>query len=171
MRGPRLAADPLDDLLAAAPPAVLEWLSQRTRIADGTTPGAPVVSTHAIESGVLDLVESDAAGPHRRWLLAGMLKDLAMLRLREIAVRLGTSTSTAGADVAKHRRLMSVDRAYCELSAKALRTALAIDHPYTPIGRMTPGRFSDSRKNDSGTGFRHGAGGAAGAVANWPRSP
>ena len=40
----RLASDALDDLVGSAPAAVLEWMCEQARLADGTRPGSPVAS-------------------------------------------------------------------------------------------------------------------------------
>ncbi len=124
--------DPLDDLLAAAPPEVLSWMSRKARLADGTSVGLPLVAPTAS----LDTI-SEWRERHGDWklpsgrskvdgyriALVAMLRDLSACSFVEIASRLGISAPHASRLYGRHRRFLD-DPSYAkrlgELSARAL---------------------------------------------------
>jgi hypothetical protein len=123
-----------DDLVAAAPPAVLAWMRERALVADRTRVGTalvpPVViaaeiKKHVHERGELQVrTSASRAIPSSELLRAGLLRDVSGASFQEIARRLGTGRTAAAERVRHHRRLLIADRAYAEQAASVLHAAL-----------------------------------------------
>jgi REP element-mobilizing transposase RayT len=129
--------DSLDDLLAAAPDDLLEWMHWRARVADGTRPGLSFVPAEWIEETVrlereLDGVWTTTRGLAERrsggnaWHLAlpGLLRDLGGLSHREIGLRLGMPRTTLQHRLQAHGEAMRHDPAYAARCARIAGAAL-----------------------------------------------
>lgn len=119
-------ADPLDDLVAAAPEAVGRWMRQKAQLADGTQPGIPCASADT----VLRVWERHASlvpnwqlarGPSLvgAWptLAVGLLRDLAGLSWAEIQRRTGASDAAIQRRYQTHRVWMELESAYSSQAA------------------------------------------------------
>jgi len=134
----RLAAgegppDPLDDLIAAAPPRVLSWMQRKAALADGTEIGLPLVPWQAVEESValataalraLRLPDSRhcTLDPIAR---AGLLRDLGCLSYPRIAGITGGSETAAKHRVQRHRTLLATNPEYGRIVAEVACRALA----------------------------------------------
>lgn len=133
-RGP----DPLDELLAAAPADVREWMEDKAGRADGNRPGHVVASPRTVRSIVrararpeplrtLDLGRKP--WPFWEVLEAGALRQFCGLRFREIEAMLRTSRGTVEERLRMHRSALLRSAPYSEECADLLKTALGRDHP------------------------------------------
>jgi hypothetical protein len=112
--------DPLDDLVLAAPRAVLDWMRRKAMLADGSSFGDVAASPRRLEQEL-----DRAAGSMRRSMSdeqllacrAGLLRDFAGLNLREICSRLDRPMSTVMRRIVDHRRRVAVDDPYGEFAA------------------------------------------------------
>lgn len=128
-----VVADPLDDLLGAAPACVRDWMIRKAKLADGSRPGVPVVDP----ASVLSCLESDRLADedwrvrHRRtripgWepLAAGLLRLHSGCTLEEVGLRLGVSPSTARRRTQTHNALIGADEDYSTRAARVLHRAM-----------------------------------------------
>ncbi len=119
--GARRGLDPLDDLIDAAAPRVAEWMQRKAELADGTSVGLPITS----EERVLSVLEAARSGnPLWRtrsvrklidaWPIArtGLLRDLCGSTLRDIASRVGCTTSAIWKQYQRHRSSLTTDEDY-----------------------------------------------------------
>lgn len=130
----RTGPDPLDRLVDSSPPRVRRWLEQRSRLADGTSPGHPVVDPTTLGE-VLAAIDAERPGwrvrPRRkafaasRVLAAALFRDLCGLTLTVIAKRVGVSITYVRTLCNDHRLLMSQDALYAEVAVAATLRALA----------------------------------------------
>lgn len=131
-------ADPLDELLNAAPGRVLEWMRRNARLADGTMIGVPVCD----EETVCLVVEQArarcgewSARPGRRavdaWptLKVGLLRELCGSTLQQAGARTQRPATGAWILDERHRRLVLEDEAYAARAAELAREALIRCHP------------------------------------------
>lgn len=125
--------DPLDDLIGAAPPQVLDWMRRKARLADGTEVGLPVCDGADVSSIVAQ--ERARAG---EWTLGGrgpkqdgwtivevaLLRELCGATLAEAGERTGISVNAAVLRHARHRRALEEDPEYAarvsEIAARAM---------------------------------------------------
>lgn len=115
LRGRTPTEDPLDDLVGAASPRVRDWMVRKARLADGTRPGVACVPARTVQCVTDDLRHAGRRLIHRtsggQWrdawgiALAGLLRQLAGLKQRETAERLGVSTSMVARRLRTHERL------------------------------------------------------------------
>ena len=121
LQHPPSAVDPLDELVQAAPRAVLAWMRRKAALADGSEPGLPCVAATWISAACHTLGERSVwtTRTGRRnevdlWsvLQVGLLRDLASLRWREIAQRIEASTASAKRHYAIHQREIAGDECY-----------------------------------------------------------
>lgn len=127
--------DPLDDLLAAAPVRIRDWMRRKARLADGVLPGLPVADPAMVEAALRE-VSSEEKGPWRvgqrdGWLVlrAGLARDLCASRLEETARNLGVALSTARRLVLAHRGALEADAIYAERASRVAHRALSNWHP------------------------------------------
>ena len=140
----RLASDALDDLVGSAPAAVLEWMCEQARLADGTRPGSPVASPTQVMA-CIDVQECSepnwrirsGSKLRRGWPIvrAGLLRSTAGLLHREIAALLNCSDSTAARMLAMHAQLLDGDLGYRERVASTLGAVHPV-HPVRPGGGL-----------------------------------
>ena len=116
LRSRSLDEDPLDDLVAAAPARVRDWMVCKSLLADQTRPGIPCVPSQV----VLDVISSlkadgrrlryeTASGQKRdAWAIAtvGLLRVLAGSTHTEIAQATVTSTSMTTRRLRRHKELV-----------------------------------------------------------------
>ena len=95
--------DPLPHLVIGAPEAIRQWLEERTRVADGTRAGVPVVDVdslryamQALEAKTPDWQLGGKRSARNGWQLArvGLMRDLCGLTLQAISRRGEKSVST-----------------------------------------------------------------------------
>jgi len=126
--------DELDNLVAAAPPAVLEWMRRKAKLADNTKPAASYAEAQSIISSVRAeqlvrpelFVRSPAGLQVKGWptLEVGLLRDLGGLTLTEISVRATLGSSAVRRRIEEHRRLIHTDEGYAQIVALVARRAL-----------------------------------------------
>lgn len=123
-------ADPLDDLVRAAPPAVLAWMRRKASLADGTRVGLPVADGAAVLREID--AESERRGPWSislglrpwsGWALArvALLRDLAGWTFAEIGAQVGCTGANAGHTYGLHRRLLQDDSEYARRVSELAR--------------------------------------------------
>jgi REP element-mobilizing transposase RayT len=124
--------DPLDDLIAAAPPTVLAWMRRKAELADGTEVGVPLVPWQAIEGSLESAAAALRALPNRdgrRCSLdsiarAGLLRDLGCLSYPRIAAVTGSSETATKHRVRGHRALLAADPEYGRIVAAVTHRAI-----------------------------------------------
>jgi len=126
-------ADPLDDLLAAAPEALRRWMCERARVADGTEPGHSLVPAEWVEQtlgkasfreGPWRIVRGTRAVNAWNLALAGLLRDLAGLRHKELCLRLRLPRTTLQHRLQAHHELLQHQRKYADWCAMIARLCL-----------------------------------------------
>jgi len=121
-RGASLATPAIEELVNAAPAAVLKWMRRKTRMADGGVLDSPVAAPPCVHAAVK---EAGPLEPSRRdALLAGLLRHACGLPLKELAAQLACSVSTAGDRVARHAIHLESDPRYAELAAAAAASSI-----------------------------------------------
>ena len=106
--------DSLDSLCRSTPPAILNWMKSKARLADGTGVGLPVAHHDDVEFCWNQQVDEirllprpgrTAQATAERCMLCGLLRLLCGLRQREIAAIMGLSSSGVGKllDIFAHR--------------------------------------------------------------------
>ena len=128
----RATYDPVDDLIRAAPDAVLDWMKRKAHLADGSEPGLPAVPPESIDAAINAhaTAEPDAWSIGRRsaWLVlrVGLTRSLCGLGLEEIGVRVGTGRSSVSAICALHAKLVATDIRYGRRAAVIASQALGV---------------------------------------------
>ena len=116
--------DDFDNLIEIAPPAVLEWMKRKARLADGTRVGSILAAPEAIRKALLGVAPDSLSEKHRRACLAGLLRDFGGLLLHEIAARFGENRCKVSRWIQKHRDLLQSDPQYGEVAATAAQAAM-----------------------------------------------
>jgi REP element-mobilizing transposase RayT len=117
---PSTAIEPLDELVLGAPPAVLDWMRRKALLADGTAiadvAAPPRSIDREIERGAAAARSSTGNASISLQQLAvmraGLLRDLAGLRVGEIALRMKRPNSTIARWLEEHRRRLTTDERY-----------------------------------------------------------
>lgn len=131
--------DPLDDLLASAPPEVLGWMKRKARLADGTAVGLPLVAPTTSLDTISEWRERFGdwalpSGPKsvNGWRIAqvALLRDLSACSFAEIGNRMGISASHATRSYDRHRRFLD-EPAYAQRLAELTTRTLARGHEGT----------------------------------------
>ena len=129
----RSGDDELDSLLIKPKPAVLSWLRARARLADGTLPGQPYLTTAGIDRAVGSAAARRGDYPLRfgtrtvsGWLIlrVGLMRELAGARFVEIARAAAIPAMRAARLYQRHQGLVLADPAYGELAATLARDQL-----------------------------------------------
>jgi REP element-mobilizing transposase RayT len=130
--------DPLDNLVAAAPEKVRLWMEERSRLADGMTPGHPLVDPVTL-SGILAPLERARASwrvcPRRRPRSAvqtvhvALLRDLSGQSYSAIALAMGISDTHAKTLYRDHGILMATDPEYARVLLEMTLRAVAAANP------------------------------------------
>jgi hypothetical protein len=124
--------DPLDDLLAAAPAQVLDWMRRKARLADGIPPGVPVTDWSSVDEAVGAVANEHGSSPgiagRKTWavLRVGLARQLCGERLETIGERLDLSMSTVSSHCRLHKRLLQDDAPYAQLVEHAAALALRV---------------------------------------------
>jgi REP element-mobilizing transposase RayT len=138
LAGPTSGEDPLDDLLSAAPPAVLDWMRRKARLADGTGIGVaacdPAVVSAVVEGeratlGPWSVRASQKPSDAWQLVLAGLLRGLCGAATTEIACRLGITERAVHKTLARHRACLDSDPRYAEAITTLAQRALRLAHP------------------------------------------
>lgn len=128
----------LDELIAASPEHVLQWMEDRVRSADGTGRGVPLADAESVVACVAGLplaersARMDRGGRSRsveRVLAAGLLLHLAGSTQAEIGSWTGQSTSSGRLCVREHDRAVLGSAWYRELVGRVSRSILDGCHP------------------------------------------
>ena len=119
-----------EDLVAAAPEAVVRWMKRKARLADGTRPGRTWLSVASIRQQI-----GRERGRNANWrvrsgrvgrpgwpiLESGLLRTACGLRLQEIANLQGCARSTVQTRVKLCEQLLNESREFREAAASVLR--------------------------------------------------
>jgi REP element-mobilizing transposase RayT len=128
----------LDDLLAAPPDSLQQWMAEKARRADGGEIAAPVAAPSAVLHALRQAKTNVGALPvklTRRsqdgWDLArvGLLRDASALELERIAETAGVSVSTVHARLRSHRAALRQSPRYAQVVAGAMHAALHATFP------------------------------------------
>jgi len=129
--------DPLDDLLAAAPWRVLEWMRRKAELADGTEIGLPVCDAEDVREVVEEarlregeyLLEG-VGRPVSGWLVleVALLRDLCGSTLAEAGAQTNTTGSGAYRRYARHQRRLVDDQEYARRAAGLVVKAMTRCH-------------------------------------------
>ena len=131
------ASDPLDELLAAAPAQVLQWMRRKTQLADGTNIGLPVCAIEDVVNAV-----AEARSLRGEWLLRnagsrgvapdawlqienGLTRDLCAATCEENGERMQRSSGWSSRAHRRHRRMLKVDGEYADACARIASRAVA----------------------------------------------
>lgn len=126
----RVLEDPLDDLVDAAPPVVLDWMRRKARLADGVPVGLPLVDPDSLERAVFEISSESEAdwriGRRAGWTVvrAGLALQLCGSSLAETAERLTLSKSTVDVLIRQHALSLLTDEEYGRRSSRVARRAL-----------------------------------------------
>ena len=112
--------DPLDELLEAAPVAVLDWMNRKAKLADGTQTGVAVCDAGALQSTIHQrrslrpwiLLARGQAFDAWNQIETGLLRDLCGLTLREISLSTGRAESTVARLCERQRHRLTEDSEY-----------------------------------------------------------
>ena len=122
----------LDNLVRASRPRIKDWMQRKARLADGTTPNAPIVALEHLEDLLRD--RRAKAWMVRRgqrkvdaWsiLYSGLGRDVCGATLARLANRAQVSQSAISKRCATHRQEMLRGDAYAERAARIVHEALA----------------------------------------------
>lgn len=126
--------DDLDDLVAAAPQAVREWMIRKAKLADNTQPGqayaCSTIILAQVKAAKASRSELPVASPTGKrvdgWplLQIGVLRDLGGLTFQEISSQTKLGRSSVGRRLTEHRRKLVSNSAYAEAVALVARAAL-----------------------------------------------
>jgi len=128
-----LAADPLDDLLGAAPDRVLEWMRRKALVADGTEIGLPVCDGEIVSELIAaermaqpDWRISSSRKSVDAWSLieVALLRDLCAATWREAGVRLAATAVGAAQSYRRHQQALEEDGHYAEAVARVVGSAM-----------------------------------------------
>jgi putative transposase len=137
INGPRGRPDPLDDLVGAAPARVRDWMIRKSKLADGSAPGQPLVSPSGIISVLCEMrnrnpdLRVQANGRMRDlWplLTIGLLREECGLSLAATCGRLDRAKSTVSEAAGLHRRLLPENGDYADLAAAAMVGTMDLIH-------------------------------------------
>ena len=133
----------LDDLLAASPTHILDWMDERALAADGTRREVPLADTRSVTKSIR---VARRASPGREirlrrkvrpmWTLleAGLLRDLTHLSYVQIGVRLCVPAATVIGFCGEHRTAMREHPDYRDAAVACVESAINACHP-TRISR------------------------------------
>ena len=126
--------DPLDDLLGMAPEGVACWMRRKAKLADGTKPGLPTVSSKSVLDWSRQEADSNPDWKLRRgkketlvWPIieAGLLRDLAATSWPEMRLHLGASEGVVRRRYETHRSWIESHEKYRRICGKAGSDLLA----------------------------------------------
>jgi hypothetical protein len=128
-RSLRSARDPdvdlLDHLVRASPRAVVDWMRRKAQLADGTRPNEVLATPEHVGTALERCASADGVEtPTFEICRAGLFRDLAGLRIREIEVRVGRPRTTVARWLDEHRRRICFDAGYAELAGAAAQAAI-----------------------------------------------
>lgn len=130
----RTTRDDLDDLIGAAPPRVLAWMRNKTRLADGCEVGLPVCDSTSIRDAIQNAraageswTVSPAATSRCPWALMeiGLRRTMAGQTWEQIADAVGASLSSCQRRFHLHQHLLEEHHSYADSTAAVGAAALA----------------------------------------------
>ena len=126
--------DPLDDLIRAAPAAVVAWMKEKAERADGIRPGLPVLDPASVADATRDLSLHDGdwrVGRRSGWFVleVGLARQVCGLTLEEVGGRHDVSSATVRSLAGLHLRLLGSDSEYAERAGAVVRRALRVWEP------------------------------------------
>ncbi len=125
--------DPLDDLIAATPKRVREWMQRKALLADGCRIGLPVCGLRALDAALAESVRDqgpwfveDGRSSRRGAELAraGLLRDLCGLHWHAIAGATGGTEAQVRRQAKHHWRLIGKDATHAERAACVAKSAV-----------------------------------------------
>lgn len=149
LKARRTIADPLDDLVGAAPEQVQEWMRRKALLADGTCESRPVARPATVVAAVSALPDSVQARAVsicgvrrdvRRLLLAGLLRRAAGCTWTAVGEAVGFTAPGALGLGRAHERLVASNAAYRALAAGVLSSALSEEWPDAVRSGVRAGR-------------------------------
>ena len=124
--------DPIEELLAAGPRELQNWMVRKARMADGTDPLLPVVSLSRLEKEIEMASRrswrlSFGGRPRDAWpvILAGLGRDYCGAGLAHLGKATGLSVTTAAKLCRYHREAMQEGGEYSRQAAAILEKALS----------------------------------------------
>jgi REP element-mobilizing transposase RayT len=144
---PQDAADPLDELLAAAPDRVLAWMRRKAELADGTSIGALLCDAEVVAAVVREREIRDGEWPLElergstsmwRVLRFGLTRALCAMTIAEIAAANGLSENGAWKTLRRHEQLLEADRVYADAASELAAAALRRCHAAERVERGCP---------------------------------
>ena len=132
------ANDAFDDLVGASTPRVAAWMRSQAALADGTSPGVPVMDAATLGSALAARISTirtpdDMHGGVRdrdwRAVRTGLLRASAGATDREIALRLGCSESGAHGRVRAFGELVARSHPIIDIAVDSLVDAVETDRP------------------------------------------
>ncbi|MHC4973261.1 MAG: transposase [Planctomycetota bacterium] len=115
-----------DDLVQAAPADVYAWMVRKAELADGTTPGQPIVPAALVQHLVASESHATAAEwPQQEVIAAGLLRAVSGRTFADIARRVGRSASTVHGYVARHNEALLSDPGYADHAARLVSRCLS----------------------------------------------
>jgi hypothetical protein len=133
--------DPLDDLVAAAPARVYDWMVRKAALADQTRPGIPVVDGETVDAAWTRSsarITGEVRGRHgpERTLAqvarVALLRDLGGLSHTQIAARCEVSLAECRTRYRLHASRLTRDAAYSAACNVIVSEALASVHRPAP---------------------------------------
>ncbi len=130
-------SDPLDDLLAAAPEAVRQWMMRKARLADGSRPGLPLLGPRSAmlacaddqaRRGPWSVVVRSRSRDASRLAQVYLLRDGCGFSFAEIANQQGISPATASRCFDAHLAAMKEDHDYAARLATLAQDAFRRCH-------------------------------------------
>ena len=129
---PAAVADPLDWLLNAPGDRITDWMQKASRLADGTTSGAALVSPNALSS-VLDHLTDQLSDDAKASLLVGLLRAGAGMTEVETSRHLERTRHWVRSQLEVHRSRLLGDAGYRKVAERTLRESLT-----ATLGRRAP---------------------------------
>ena len=122
----------LVDLIDASGPRVLHWMKRKAALADGTSPGLPVVPEDALEAVLMAFKERQPEawriGRRDGWMVLaiGLARQLCGAALKGIGARHRRSESGVHAIVRLHGELLGRDGEYASRAEAVAREVLDV---------------------------------------------
>ena len=124
--------DSLDDLVRAAPEAVMSWMRRKALLADGTQPGLPVLDPQTVEQAIRVVADQEndtwRIGRRKGWLVlqVGLTRQMCGLGLNDVGDRAGLAQSATSQAARLHYRLLVEDAEYAERAGAVVSLAMGV---------------------------------------------
>lgn len=121
-------ADPLDDLVGAAPERIRDWMERKALLADGTSPGWVLAHPPTVLAVVKERAPGGPGGGFGEALEAWLLRTCAGLTMTEVGRWTGRPVSTLHRRVRACAQALQRDTALRSTAAGVLAEILERDH-------------------------------------------